>query len=378
VADPTPAGNDEIAEAAELTWAEGPGEDGARVRMFAGEIDGRGVVYAEYYEGNRLVMAVPYNRVFIDNDSESSVRSLRGLEMQGHTPEGFAFVADQGTAQLKCTALLWADATINCTRGTFAPKGSASCARYFKSNNERSQCNGIQTAFPTPQIPHDTLHALCAAMHRGESRRNECIMLGYNAPSAATFRDTHSACTAAYRTSEERSFCMVFLLGTPAPRPSVDLIRECDREHDDDKATTDCVWLKHTGVEQVHPKSRTSLPTDEPTAPVANNAKPSKKRLSGGRIDVTSGTLRDLSVRVTGGMVGTEPVLWVDGFRGAKHEWMAPVDRIVVGKQVRALREVSSIDKIKLSGELLTFRAVLGGKKLQCRADAGATFATCR
>ena len=378
VADPTPRGNDDIEEAAELTWAEGPGEDGSRVRMFAGEIDGRGVVYAEYYKGDRLWMAVPYYRVFIDNESVSSVRNLRGLEMQGPTADGFAFVADEVTVQLKCTALLWADATINCTRGTFVPKGSASCARYFKANNERFQCNGIQTHFATPQIPHDDLLALCAASFRGESRRNECIMLGYNAPSAATFRDTLSACTAAYRTHEERSFCMVFLLGTPAPRPSIDLVRECDREHDDDKATTDCVWLKHTGVKQVHPKSRTSLPTDEPTAPVANNAKPSKKRLSGGRIDVSIGAWRDLSLRATGGMVGTEPVLWVDGFKNETLEWMAPVDRIVVGKQVRALREVSSLDRVKLTGELLTFRAVLGGKKLQCRVDAASMFATCR
>jgi len=378
VAKPTPRGNVDI-EDAELTWAEGDGEDDSRVRMFAGEIDGRGVVYAEYYKGNALWMAVPYHRVFIDNEEQTSVRALRDLQMIGPTPDGFAFTAAESTVELQCTALLHADATISCARSAkFVPSGAASCATFFKSHDERSQCNGIRAAFATPQIPHDELLELCAKSFRGESERNGCMIYGYNA--TALFRETLAACTAAYRTGSERSYCIFysFAPANPKDRPSIEHVRACDRLHDDDKATTDCVFWKHTGVKQVHPKSRTTLPTDNPTAPLLYNVVPSAKRLSGSRIDVSTGAWRDLSLRATGGMVGTEPVLWVDGYRDIKHEWMSPVDRIVVGKQVRALREVSSLDKVKLTGELLTFRAVLGGKTLQCRVDAASMFARCR
>jgi hypothetical protein len=377
VADPTPPGRIDIAEAAVLTWAEGPGEDGARVRMFAGEIDGRGVVYAEYFKGNALWMAVPYHRVFINHDSESSIRNLRDLQMVGPSADGFVFTAAETTIRLKCTALLHADATINCTRSdAFVPKGSASCARYFKSNTERFQCNALQTRFAASAIPHDELMRMCVRSFRSETRRANCLRYGYNAASVSLFKDALATCSSAYRGHDERDSCMGSVLqGTG---PDLDVVRECDREHDDDKAVTDCAWLRHTGVKQESPPSLTSRPTDNPTAPVANNATPRKPRLSGGRIDVTTGTWRDLSLRATGGMVESEPVLWVDAFRNEKLEWMQPVDRIVVGKQVRALREVSSLDKVKLTGELLTFRAVLGGKRLACRVDAASMFARCR
>ena len=376
VADPTEDGTD-IAEDAVLTWAEGPGEDGARVRMFAGEIDGRGVVYAEYYKGKSLWMAVPYSRVFINNDSESSIRTLRNLKMVGPTPDGFAFEADEVTIRLSCTALLWADATISCTRSkAFVPKGSASCARFFKSNTERFQCNGLQEHFKTPQISHDELLRTCVKSFRAESRRSSCLRHGYNASSVETFRDALETCTSAFRAEQERDYCMSYWSSTG---PSMENVRTCAREHPgNDKAINDCAWLLHTGVKQESPPSRVTSPTDNPTAPVANNAAPKKSRLSGGRIDVSIGTWRDLSLRATGGMVESEPVLWVDAFRNEKLEWMQPVDRIVVGKQVRALREVSSLDKVKLTGELLTFRAVLGGKRLDCRVDAAAMFARCR
>jgi hypothetical protein len=377
IADPTRDDTD-IAEDAVLTWAEGPGEEGARVRMFAGEIDGRGVVYAEYYRGDRLVMAVPYHRVFIDNDSESSIRALRDLKMIGPTPDGFAFEADEVTVRLKCTALLHADATINCTRSTFRPKGAASCAEFFKSHGERAQCNGIREHYKSPAIPHDDLAAMCAAGFRSENHRSQCMSFGYNQP-APLFREALSACTSAYKPTDERMYCLVFTLGTTEEQkiaPAV--VRQCAREHSDDKAITDCAFFVKTGVKQVHPKSRTSEPTDNPTTPVANNATPRKRRLAGARIDVAIGTWQGLSLRATGGMVESEPVLWVDAFRNEKLEWTQPVDRIVVGKQVRALREVSSLDKVKLAGELLTFRVVLGGKRLECRTDAARMFARCR
>lgn len=378
VAAPTRDGTD-VTEDAVLTWAEGPGEEGARVRMFAGEIDGRGVVYAEYYKGDRLTMAVPYTRVFIDNESESSIRALRNLEMVGPRPDGFAFHADEVTVRLQCTALLHADATISCTRGGFQPKGSASCARYFKSHDGRSQCNGIQEHFTSPAIPHDELAAVCAASFRSENHRNQCMSHGYN-ERPALFRDALSTCTQSYKTMDERSFCLTFTVGTTEPQKiAPEIVRRCARDVVGDKAITDCAFFEKTGVKQEHPRSRTSEPTDNPTAPVANNAKPKKSRLSGGRIDVAVGSWRDHTLRATGGMVENEPILWVDAYdKAEKHAWMVPVDRIVVGKQIRALREVSSLDKVKLTGDLLTFRAVLGGKRLDCRVDAARMFARCR
>jgi hypothetical protein len=376
VAEPTRDDID-IAEDAVLTWAEGPGEEGARVRMFAGEIDGRGVVYAEYYKGDRLWMVVPYARVFIDNEAPRSPRELRDLRMKGPTDDGFAFTAAQGTVTLRCTALLWADASISCARSkSFTPKGSASCARYFKSNDERFQCNALQEMFKAPPIPHLELLQTCVKSFRAETRRTSCMRHGYNTKSVASFEDALSTCTSAFRAEQERDYCMGFWATTG---PSMENVRGCAREHPgDDKAINDCAWLEHTGVKQVYPKAKTSEPTDNPTAPVANNAAPRKTRLSGGRIDVSVGAWRDLSLRATGGMVESEPVLWVDAFKDEKLAWMQPVDRIVLGKQVRALREVSSLDKVKLTGDLLTFRAVLGGKRLECRVDAARMFARCR
>lgn len=370
----------DIAEDAVLTWAEGPGENGARARMFAGDIDGRGVVYAEYYKGNRLWMSVPYTRVFIDHESESSPRTLRGLRMIGQTEHGFAFTAEQGTATLQCTALLWADASINCTRSKyFTPKGSASCAKYLQSHDERFQCNGLQQHFTTPAIAHEDLLALCAASFRGESDRTQCMRDGYNAPTRL-FSDALATCTAAYRTSDERKLCMSFTVeGPEAQRIAPGVVRTCARANrGNDKAITDCAFLQHTGVEQEHPVPKIAAPTDSPTEPVAANATPRRRVLAGARIDVAVGKWRDLTVRATGGLVESEPVLWVDALANETLKWMQPVDRIVVGKRVIALREVSSLDRVKLAGDLLTFRAVLGGKRLDCRADVAAMFARCR
>ena len=361
----------------ELTFAQGDtGEHTAR--LVAGEIDGRGLVIVEYYTGASLRFAVPYTKLLVDGE-ERSIRELRGLAAGKLGKHGFALAADLGTQRVQCTVELWADTAVSCRRDpAWVPPGDPACVRAFEGAIGRSQCSGLRRHFATAAIDHDALLRACTGAFRYEWFRTDCLMYGYNSE-PALFRETLAACVAAYRTEDERKFCVFYSFApvNKAERPSVDAIRTCDRKHDDDRATTNCVFERHTGKKQMSPKSRTSRPTDHPTEPVA--AKPATARQSGGRIAVSTGTWRDLSLRATGGMVGSEPVLWVDAIAAdGKLRWMQPVDRIVLGKRVRALREVTALEGVQLRRDVLTFRVVHGGKSLQCRADATEMFARCR
>ena len=83
--------------------------------------------------------------------------------------------------------------------------------------------------------------------------------------------------------------------------------------------------------------------------------------------------------RAVGGVVDGQVLLWVDETTATGElQEASPLDRIVIGKQVRALREVSALDTVKLTGGVLSFRVVHGGKPLQCRAAPGTSSATCR
>lgn len=378
------AGDDD-GEDATLAFAEGRLE-GERVRLVAGEVDGKGVLYAEYYTGPSLRYAVPYTRVFTDGE-ETNVRALRGLALQPkQTVDGFAFTAFAGATPLQCTALLWSDATINCSRGTgWEPPGHPSCAKAFVGHDHRQQCNGIRAAYPSPAIPHDELLGACVASFRWESFRNNCIRYGYDRPPAA-FREALAACTAAYQTEHERDFCMYYSLepGPEEERVKPSAVRACTGKFRDERKTTDCIVRLHIGAppanpnEPVPPPKGTGLPTDKPTAPVVI-APAGARTARGAHIDVTTGTFRDLALRATGGMVGAEPVLWVDAFEttGAL-KWSNNIDRVAIGTAVRALREATALSAVKLSGDVLTFRATIGGKARQCRSDAGTTYARCR
>lgn len=374
----------EATEPGELTFAEGVAE-GEKVRIVAGEVDGRGLLYAEYYTGPALRFAVPYTRAFVDGE-ETSIRTLRALEVAPvQTVDGFAFTALQGTARLQCTALMWSDATATCTRDpAWTPPGAPACAATFKSHTQRFQCNGLRAHFASPAIDHDELLRACVGAFRWESHRTDCLRYGYNLPDV--FGDVLEACHAAYRTEQERNFCMYYSLAPARPedrvRPAT--VRACDRQADDDVATTACVFRMATGgrpddPRRPPPKRRGTVdPSAAPTAPVQLATVPGA-RVRGARIDIRTGTRAGLTLRATGGMVGTEPVLWVDGLTGAGElTWMNLIDRIVVGHEVRALREVSALDRVKLAGEMLTFRATHAGRRLSCRASAGATFARCR
>ena len=364
-------------EDAELTFAQG--DTGEHIaRLVAGEVDGKGVVIVEYYVGASLRFAVPYTQVLIDGE-ERSVRELRGLAAGRLGKHGFALAADLGTKRMQCTVHLWADTAVSCRRDpAWVPPGDPACVRAFEGNIGRTQCTGLRNIFAKSAFDHDELLRLCTDAFRVETFRTDCLRYGYN-NEPPLFRETLAACVAAYRTQDERKFCTFysFAPANKAERPSVDAIRTCDRKHDDDRATTDCVFEQHTGAKQIHPRSRTTLPSDVPTEPVTASSVKARER--GGRIDVSTGKWRELSLRATGGMVGSEPVLWVDAFAAdGKLRWMQPVDRIVLGKRVRALREVTALDRVKLRGDVLTFRAVHRGKSLQCRADATAMFARCR
>lgn len=366
-------------EDGELTFAEGM-VDGDRVRMIAGDVDGRGLLYLEYYAGPALRFAVPYTLVYIDGE-KTTVRALRGLAATGRLDaDGFGFTAHDGAAQLRCTALLHGDASVNCTRDpAWVPPGAPACAATFKSFSERFQCNGLRDAFPNPSIPHDDIVALCAAAFRPEFHRTDCMRYGYNHP-ATIFRETLATCTAAMRTQDERKFCMFYSLAPVdvKERVTVDMIRTCDRMHADDRAVSLCAFERLTGAKQYVAKPPAVVePTARATEPLVRTSRPARVR--GARIDVATGAWHDRSLRATGGMVGSEPVLWVDAFEDSGElDWMQPLDRIVVGKRIIALREVTALDRVALSGDVLTFRVVHAGKPLQCRADATQMYARCR
>lgn len=367
-----------------LMFAEGV-QEGEKVRMIAGEVDGRGLLYAEYYTGPALRYAVPYTRVFVDGEP-TNVRALRELRLAPRmTTDGFAFTALQGATQLSCTALVWSDATVSCSRNTgWVPPGSRGCSAAFQGHDHRSQCNGLQQYFAAPAIGHDELLRVCTTSFRWESYRENCVRYGYNQP--AIFEDTRQACTAAYRTEHERDFCMfsAFAPVEPKERVTAAMVRECDRLFDDDKQTALCGFRVLTGGRAdkpeppAKPRKAAALPTDGPTAPVALAVAP-VAQVSGATLDVSAGTFHELTLRGTGGMIGTEPVLFVDAFTTAGElKWSQNVDRFQLGKQVRALRELTKLDRVKLTGDVLTFRGVHAGKTITCRADAALSFAVCR
>lgn len=370
----TPDGSED-----KLTFAEGS-VDGDRVRIVAGDLDGRGVLYLEYYNGAALRFVVPYTTVYVDG-AKTSARALRGLQTTGTLDaDGFGFTAYQGAAPLRCTALLYGDASANCTRDpAWIPPGAPACAAAFRSSVERLQCNGLRDIFQNPPIPHDEIIDLCAASFRPETYRTDCMRYGYNHP-AALFRETLATCTTAMRTQDERKFCMFYSLAPvdAKQRVTVDMIRTCDRQHADDKQVSRCAFERLTGAKQYAAKQpATREPTDSPTEPLARVTTGTPVR--GAHIERANGELRDRSLRVTGGMVGTEPVLWVDAFDSTGElAWMQPLDRIVIGKQVRALREVTALERVVLKGDVLAFRVVHAGKPLQCHADVTQSYARCR
>lgn len=372
-------------EPATLQFADGVFE-GEKIRVAAGEVDGRGLVFVEYYRGAALRMTVPYSRVYVDDES-TDIRRLTDLALTTtQNVDGFAFSALDGATSLACTILLHSDATITCTRagsGYVSPIAPA-CAASFKGWAERNQCDGIRQAFAGKGFDDDALVATCAATFRGEIARNYCIMYAYNHP--AEFDGVRRTCAAAYQTEDERNFCFYFSLAPadPADRMPVAHVQACDALYDDDKLTTACAFTLKVGK----PASETRLspdryrlkPHEKDTFEVVPAA-PITASVSGATIEVRTGTYETLSVRVTGGMVGSEPLITMDAYaKGGEHQWMMMLDRIVIGreKQARALRELSLVEKVKASGNVITFKAVRAGKKLSCRANVVDSWATCR
>jgi hypothetical protein len=368
------AGSDEDAE---LTFAEGTVE-GERIRAVAGDVDDKGIVWIEIYAGAKLSYAYPYTRVLIDGET-TTVRDLRELRLGKFGPRGFELAATHGAERLACTVLTAADGEIRCTRDPqWKPPGHEACALGFLGEYTRKDCNVYREWFTNPVVAHDELLQLCTSTYREETNRIECMMFGYNAKDADRFRDVLAACTHAYPGEWRRDSCQFFSFApvNPADAPSPETIRACDQLHDDDERTNTCVWERHTGVKQTRPKPGPLLPSQLLTAEVRAS---DPTHASGGRIDVARGAWRELSLRATGGMVGTEPVLWVDAFENHQAlKWANVIDRISIGKQIRALREVSSLEAVKLSGDVLTFRVTHDSKKLHCRADAATTYARCR
>lgn len=372
-------------EPATLQFADGV-FDGEKVRVVAGEVDGRGLIYVEHYRGEALHLTVPYGRVYVD-DEETSIRRLTDLALTTtQNVDGFAFSALDGATSLACTILLHGDATITCTRvgsGYVSPVAPA-CASAFKSSVERRQCDGIRQAFAGKGFDDDALVASCAATFRGEIARNYCLMYGYNHP--AEFDAVRRTCLAAYQTEDERNFCFYFSLAPVevADRMPVAHVQTCDALHDDDKLTTACAFTLKVGKQasetKLSPDRYRMKPHEKDTFAVVPAA-PITASVSGATIDVSTGTYEALSVRVTGGMVGTEPLITMDAYATTgEHRWLAVLDRIVIGreKQARALRELSLVEKVKIRGEIITFKAVRAGKPLSCRANVVDSWATCR
>ena len=364
-----------------LSVAEGT-QEGNKVRVVAGEVDDRGYVLVEHYEGERLRYAVPYTRVHV-HEEEISVRTLRAIELSPRqTEHGFAFTAVEGSTPVTCTVLLWADATIACDRGMgWVPPGEAVCADAFKSRDQRFQCNGLRTHFTTPTVPHDEVLETCSRAFRWEFLRSKCQMYGYT--TFPGFRETLAACVAAYKTEHERDFCVFFTRAPaqPADRITVEQIRRCTGRFADDRATTACVFRLHSGgvadgpaKVEVPERKGGALPTDHPTAPV----RVTKAAVEDG-VEVATGRWQDRDLRVTAGFVDGESVMFTDAFSGTgEHSWMQPIDRLVIGKETRALREVTALGKLRVSGDVITFRATIAGKARSCRADAASMFARCR
>lgn len=360
-------------------------QNGEKIRMIAGNVDGRGVLYEELYKGAALLYALPYTRVFVD-DQETNVRELYDVVLDpAMTADGFTFTARLGLTPVSCTALVWSDASVNCSRNTgWVPPGSAGCAAAFKGHDTRFQCNGLQQAFANPVIAHDDLLSACTSSFRFELFRESCIRYGYNFP--AIFYDTLQACTTAYRTEDGRNYCLFYALAPaePADRIPASTIRECDRLYDDEKQTSLCGFRVNLGGRAdepepvVEPRITESSLQYLPTAPLALTVTPASHVIAT-KLHVATGTHAELTLRATGGMVDTEPVLFVDAFGpGGDLKWSQIIDRIKLGKDVRALRELTKLDRVKLSKDTLTFRAVHEGKTITCRGDAARSIAICR
>ena len=361
----------DIAEPAYLTFVEGPSELGPRARWAAGEIDGRGVVFAEYFDGAGLQITVPYTLVHIDNE-ESNVRQLHDLQAVSANDAGLTFTASDGAHPLTCLAVLWSDASIQCRRDpAHVSKYDPRCVAAFNSNVQQFQCDGNIKLTAAPVIPYERLLGSCAPF-RNEAHRMDCVRYGHAHPTR--WPAGLAACLDAYRTDDERNFCMFYSFAVVGQTPSPELIRGCKGA--DDEATTGCVFYKMTGAKQKKGKPGPLLPSMRTTEPFVRQH--GLRRLEGARIDVSTGTFQQKTLRATGGMVGDMPVIFVDAYLREKLDWSQAIDRIVLGKRNIALRDLTSVDRVKMNGEILTFRGVYAGKPITCRADAVSLFATCR
>jgi hypothetical protein len=373
-------------EPAELAFANGVFE-GEKIRVVAGDVDGRGLVTVELYKGERLWTAYPYDRVFVD-DEQTNIRQLTDITLDpAQSSDGFNFTATQQGTALSCTILLYADSTITCTRVgmSYAPAIAPACATNFKSHQQRFQCNFIREHNQGKGFDDDGIVATCAATFRFEALRNGCMLYAYGMP--AEFETVRSTCLAAYKTQEERNFCFWITLAQANPKDRVDIahIATCDKLYDDDKWTTACAFTLDSGMAASETKlPRASAdkrkPGEKDTAPVVPAA-PVTSSVSGATIDVTTVKLGEVTTRVTGGMVGTEPVILIDRYASATDlTGTEVISRVVIGKEkeARSLRELSLVEKVKVSGEIITFKAVRAGKHLSCRANLTDAWATCR
>jgi hypothetical protein len=366
----TPHDDDETEEA-RLTIVEGSFH-GDRVRFLAGELDGKGVAYVEHYgPSGGLKLTNGFADVMVDGE-ETNVRNLEKVVATGTNEHGFTFTAYQGNTRLRCIALMYADLTVTCSRNpAWTPPGAAMCAKHFKGKTTRFQCNGLVEHVPGK--PHEEALNICVAAFRNEMDREDCMRFGIHHP-IDLFRDTIAACTAAYKTEDERDYCVFysFAPANPKDRPSIDLVRKCDRLHDDDRETSYCVFDNHTGVKQMREKR----PGWTFTEPVAHNT---KSRLRGARLEVAMGKYDQVDLRATGGIIDGEAVIYIDALAGGhKLEYTNPIPNLKVGKKLYAVRAATSLDRVKYNGHLLTFRVTLNGKRMECRNESAFTSAICR
>lgn len=357
------------AQSSHLSFATGRVDD-MGVRMVAGEVNDEGVFYAEYYTAGRLKVTASFDRLFVDEDT-ASPRELHDIVLSPtQTKDGFAFTATRNGEQLLCTALLWSDHSISCARPGFVPPGDPAC-NVFAGHDTRFQCNGLHTYFNVP--PTDQVLNSCRGSFRQELMIEDCIRYGYNMP--ALINDTLNACTGAFRTEDERKFCLFAALAPvePKDRVPVTAIRTCGARGGTEKAITSCMFEIATGVKQTYPKQKPPAWFEPPTDVLVLATG------SGDNLAIARGRRDEVSLRTTGGMIGGEPVMITDAFDAAGAlKYSNHLDRVLIGKHSRALREATALDGVTTRGDQLVFRAVFAGVSRQCRTQIGTLYATCK
>lgn len=355
--------------------------DTYQLRAVGGEVEGRGYLWIEAYQAHALDTIWHVTRVTLGDSEERPIEALRGIVLGEAGEDGFAFTAMLGSEPVACTALTWADMSAVCRPAREpAPVPRTSCEAAFLSASGRRQCATTHGIMQSRGQNAEGMLQACVGAFRAENERNNCYLAAHD----PTWVEAFPACIAAYDSEDERSLCLFATVTTVGrDRIDVSVIRQCTGSGDD-LATSRCMWAEHvTRLQRAEGRPvNPGAPIQPP--PPWERARP----LVDARVSPTSGptqitsrraAMRERIATVYSGMIEGEPVLF---FSLMQPTWPDRVDRegmtwLRVGREVRAFREVTSVEVVSMQSEVLTFRVTLDGRQRLCRVEIGGSDARC-